>query len=66
MPKLTRLRHFRERAALSQQDLAQQAGVSRSALARIELGEVEPRPSTLRKLAAALNVQPAELMEPAS
>lgn len=65
MVKLTRLRTVRERKALSQQELAMLAGISRVAVVRIEAGDSEPYPSTVRKLAAALNVEPAELMEPA-
>jgi transcriptional regulator with XRE-family HTH domain len=64
MVRLTRLRAIRERKALSQQELADRAGVSRVAIVRIENGASEPYPSTVRKLAAALNVEPHELMEP--
>ena len=34
-----------------------------AAVARIERGEVEPRPTTLRKLAKALSVQPRDSIE---
>lgn len=64
--KLTRLRFVRERKALSQQDLADRAGLSRVAVARIEAGNAEPYPSTVRKLASALEVEPHELMDPES
>ena len=64
MPKLTRLKTVRERRALSQGELAQRAGISRSALNQIENGGAEPRPSTVRKIAAVLAVSPSELMEP--
>lgn len=60
--KLPGLWRARLRAALSQRDLAKKAGVSPSTIARIESGE-ESQPSTLRKLAAALEVEPRELME---
>jgi transcriptional regulator with XRE-family HTH domain len=66
VPKLTRLRHLRELAALSQDDLAQRAGIARTTLLRIERLEAEARPSTTRKLADALGVEPRELMEPES
>ena len=59
--RLTRLRIVRERRALSQRDLAQKAGVSHVTIARIELGQ-EPYPSTVRKLARALEVDPQALM----
>jgi len=58
-----RLRQIRQRKALSQQDLAQRAGVGEATISRIEQGRVRPRPSTLRKLAAALGVAPEELTE---
>jgi transcriptional regulator with XRE-family HTH domain len=64
MPKLTRLRAVRERSALSQKELAERAGVSRGALIQIENGSAEPRPTTVRKLAAALAVKPSDLMGP--
>jgi len=55
------LRQIRERKALSQRDLAQRAGVGEATISRIEQGRVRPRPSTLRKLAAALGVAPEKL-----
>lgn len=62
MPGLKRLRTLRLRRALSQRDLAARAGVSQVTIVRLERGEAEPRPSTVRKLAAALGVDPAELV----
>lgn len=64
MPKLTRLREVRERRALSQRELAEMAGLTHVQISRIENG-VEPYPVTVRKLAAALDVEPADLMEAA-
>ena len=64
MAKLTRLRAIRERAALSQRELAELAGITPVQISRIERGEAEPYATTVRKLAAALKVQPADLMEP--
>ena len=61
--KLTRLRAVRERKALTQDELASMAGVSRQTVLKIE-GGLEPRPPTIRKLANALGVEPADLMEP--
>lgn len=63
MVKLTRLRALRERKALSQQDLADAAKLSRVAVVRIENGDTSPRPATVRRLAQVLNVEPAELMD---
>jgi transcriptional regulator with XRE-family HTH domain len=49
--------------ALTQGELAEKAGLTTAAVARIERDEAEPRPSTLRKLSEALNVQPRDLIE---
>lgn len=63
MPKLPRLRWYRDRQALSQEELAKAAGVSRVTITRVEAGE-DTYPQTARKIAAALNIAPADLMEP--
>jgi transcriptional regulator with XRE-family HTH domain len=55
------LRQWRTKAALSQADLAKISGVERATIARIEGGSQTPRPSTLRKLAAALGIEPSQL-----
>lgn len=62
--RLTRLRFWRERRALTQEELAEKADITRVALARIEACKAEPRPSTTRALAKALEVKIEELMEP--
>jgi transcriptional regulator with XRE-family HTH domain len=64
MVKLTRLKDVRQRKALTQQQLADRAGVNRVTIARIEGGKDEPFPTTLRKVADALGVKPEELLEP--
>lgn len=64
MAKLTRLRSLRERKALTQRELAEKAGITHVQISRLENESAEPHPSTVRKLAAALGVEPAELMEP--
>jgi len=61
--KTPRLRELRERAALSQEDLAKKAGVARATIADLEASKRPARPSTRRKLAEALGVEPAELMD---
>jgi transcriptional regulator with XRE-family HTH domain len=61
--RLTRLRFWRDRRALTQQELADKAKITRVALARIEAGVAEPRPSTTRALARALGVGVEDLME---
>ena len=48
-------------AALSLRDLGKLAGVSYDAIHAIEVGKQEPRPSTVRKLAAALGIEPEVL-----
>ena len=64
MVKLTRLKDIRQRKALTQQQLADRAGVNRVTIARIEGGKDEPFPTTVRKVADALGVEPEELLEP--
>src|SRR5688572_13490324 len=62
MAQLTRLKLIRQRKALTQQQLADKAKVNRVTVARLEGGHDEPFPTTVRKLADALDVQPEELM----
>ena len=61
VPALSRLREFRLRAALTQDELATRAGVARTTIIRLEQGDPNVQPSTLRKLARALKVKPADL-----
>ena len=58
-----RLKKQRTRRALTQAELAERAGVTTATVARVERDEIEPRMTTLRKLAQALEVDPAELIE---
>jgi transcriptional regulator with XRE-family HTH domain len=58
-----KLKRLRTLQALTQVELAERAGLTTAAVARIERDEAEPRPSTLRKLAKALDVQPRDLVE---
>jgi transcriptional regulator with XRE-family HTH domain len=57
------LRYWRLRKALTQADLAQLTGLDMATISQIETGKRSPRPSTLRKLAKALDVKPAELFK---
>ena len=57
------LKRQRTLKALTQAQLAERAGVTTATVARIERDEIEPRMTTLRKLADALEVEPAELVE---
>ena len=56
------LRYIREQAGYSQQDLADETGVSQHTISEIELGRRKPQGRTLRKLAKALNVKVADLV----
>ncbi len=58
-----KIRRLRDARALTQEELAAQAGITVAALSRIERNNAEPRPTTRRKLAEALGVDPAELVE---
>ena len=48
---------------MTQEQLASAAGISPRQLVRIERDEVEPRFSTILKLAEALEVEPSELVD---
>ncbi len=63
MQTTPRLRGLRDRASLSQKELAERAGVSRATIAELELGKRKPHPKTRRKLAEALGVEPHELSD---
>lgn len=56
------LRRLRERRLLTQAQLGKAAGVNRDQVSRIERNEVEPRFSTIHKLADALEVEASELI----
>jgi transcriptional regulator with XRE-family HTH domain len=56
------IKRQRTLVALTQAQLAERAGVTTATVARIERDEIEPRMTTLRKLADALGVEPAELV----
>ncbi len=58
-----RLKRQRTLRALTQAELAERASVTTATVARIERDEIESRMTTLRKLAQALEVDPAELVE---
>lgn len=55
------LKRVREDRLMTQADLAEAANIAPSTLVRIENDQVEPRFSTIRKLARALDVEPKEL-----
>jgi transcriptional regulator with XRE-family HTH domain len=55
------LRRLREDRLLTQAELAERAGIAVSSLVRIENDQVDPRFSSIRKLARALDADPKEL-----
>ena len=59
---LPRLRDFRRRAVMSQEQLAEKSGVARDTISKLESGRRGAYPSTIRKLAAGLEVEPGMLM----
>ncbi len=58
----TQVKRERERALLTQQELADRAGIGLTTLNRIENDHAEPHFRTIRKLAKALSVDPAVLI----
>lgn len=56
-----RLRTIRTRRLLTQKELAAKVGVRWQTISEIESGRQQPRFSTIRALAAALDVEPSEL-----
>lgn len=60
---MTSLRAARAERLLSIRDLARAANVAPSTVHLIESGRSVPRPSIVRRIAAALEVEPAEIDE---
>lgn len=64
MPRLSRLRDLRIRAAMTQAELAEASGVARTTIIRLEAGDPNALPPTMRKLAKALRLRhPSDLWE---
>ena len=57
-----RLRYWRERRFLTQEQLAERAGVTSATISRLEQGQ-SARLTTLVKLAKALEIEPGALVE---
>jgi transcriptional regulator with XRE-family HTH domain len=57
------VRELRVGKFMTQEELARAARISLRQLVRIESNEVEPRFSTIRKLAGVLDVEPSELLD---
>ena len=58
-----RVRNLRHERALSVRELAKKSGVSPDAVMKLEHGARAARPSTVRKVAVALGVDPAYLLD---
>ena len=58
----TRLRTARVRSGISQEALADLAGMSRDGIGRLETGQRMPRLDTIVALSAALEIDPADLL----
>lgn len=58
-----KLRAIREECFLSHRELAQRAGVSPTTVLNLEKEQAEPQRRTIRKIANALGVEPAELVK---
>jgi len=58
-----RIKTLREARALSQEELAKRAGISRGYLARLETARQDPTLTTLETLAKALGVKVGRLLE---
>lgn len=56
-----RIRHFREQAGLTQQELAEKTGLRQSHISRLEQGHHSPSALTLEKIAGALGIAVTEL-----
>ena len=59
---LPHLRGLRQRAVLSQEQLAERSGVARDTISKLETGRRRAYPTTIRKLAAGLAVEPGLLL----
>jgi len=56
------IKHRRQQAVLTVRELAEKASITPTTLSSIETGKHSPRPATIRKIAAALGIQPTELV----
>jgi transcriptional regulator with XRE-family HTH domain len=57
------LKEWRLRRGLTQQELADLAGMDVASVNQIERGKSPPRPSSVRKLARALKIKTEQLVE---
>ncbi len=59
---VAKLKNLRRRRVLTLRELEEESGVSYNTIWRLENGYTDARPSTIRKLAASLGVEPGELI----
>ena len=59
---MVKIRLFREKAGLSQRELAAAIGVSQPAVAQWEIGAAQPTLDNLRKAAEILGCNPGDLL----
>jgi transcriptional regulator with XRE-family HTH domain len=57
-----KLRELRQRRVLTLHELGERSGVAYNTIWRLENGRTGAQPRTIRKLAAALGVEPEELV----
>ena len=60
---MARLRELRRTRVLSMRELEELSGVSYNTIWRLETGRTGAQPRTIRRIAAALGVEPAELVK---
>lgn len=58
---MEKIKTFREKAGMSQRDLAYAIGVSQAAVAQWETGAAQPTLDNLRKVADVLGISPGDL-----
>ncbi len=60
---MEKLKNLREQRVMSIGDLSDRSGIHRNTISRMENGHGKAFASTIRKLAAALGVEPSELVK---
>ena len=60
---MRKLRELRQRRVLTLHELEERSGVAYNTIWRLENGRTRAQPRTIRKLAAALGVDPEELVK---
>ena len=58
---MAKLKELREKQFLTQEELAKMAETTTNTVNRLENGKQQPRFGTRKKIARALNVEPAEI-----